>query len=299
MDIIVPVPPRFSFWATVYSHGWCALPPFRVDKRERTLSLVVPNGNGGNDSIRLHNKKRKLTISLGDSTDASPEHVTHISRAVSSILRLEEPFDSFYAEAKRYPRYRWVVKRGAGRLLRCPTLFEDVVKMICTTNCNWALTETMVEALVTKLGQPVRDGVQSFPSPEAVASCSEAFLRREIRCGYRAPFLLELSRKIVSGTLEIEKWRTSDVPTEELFRQVRSIKGVGEYAAGNILKLLGRYDYLGLDSWCRGKFYEIFKNGRKVKDSTIERHYAQFGKWRGLFMWMDMTKDWYEKQHPF
>jgi 3-methyladenine DNA glycosylase/8-oxoguanine DNA glycosylase len=110
---------------------------------------------------------------------------------------------------------------------------------------------------------------------------------------------LELSRKIAGGTLEIEKWRTSDEPTEELFIQVRSIKGVGEYAAGNILKLLGRYDYLGLDSWTRGKFYEIFRKGRKVKDSTVERHYARFGRWRGLFMWMDMTKDWYEKQYPF
>jgi N-glycosylase/DNA lyase len=299
MDLIIPVPPRFNFWATVYSHGWCALPPFHVDKNERTLRLVVPNGHGGNDSLTLHDTKAKLTASLDNGGDASPDRVTNISNSVSSVLRLRESFDPFYAEAKRYPRYRWMVKRGAGRLLRCPTVFEDVVKMICTTNCSWALTEIMVQALVTKLGSRVRDGVQSFPSPETLASCSEAFLRREIRCGYRAPYLLELSRKIAGGTLEIEKWRTSDEPTEELFIQVRSIKGVGEYAAGNILKLLGRYDYLGLDSWTRGKFYEIFRKGRKVKDSTVERHYARFGRWRGLFMWMDMTKDWYEKQYPF
>jgi len=125
------------------------------------------------------------------------------------------------------------------------------------------------------------------------------YLRKEIRCGYRAPYLLELSRKIANGALEIEQWRTSELSTEELFANVRTVKGVGEYAAGNILKLLGRYDYLGLDSWARTKFYEIFGKGRNVKDSSIVKHYAPLGKWRGLFMWMDMTKDWHTKEHPF
>ncbi|MGA9406339.1 MAG: hypothetical protein WBW71_04320 [Bacteroidota bacterium] len=171
--------------------------------------------------------------------------------------------------------------------------------MICTTNCSWSLTEVMIKALVTKLGTHIHNDVYSFPSPEVMASCSESFLRKEIRCGYRAPYLLELSKKIAGGKLNVEKWRTSQEPTEELFKQVRSVKGVGEYAAGNILKLLGRYDYLGLDSWCRGKFYELFKKGRKVKDSTIEKYYAPFGKWRGLFLWMDVTKDWYTKELPF
>jgi 3-methyladenine DNA glycosylase/8-oxoguanine DNA glycosylase len=293
MRIRVPVPPRFNFWATVYSHGWCALPPFRVDKDAHTLHLVVPDGRGAYRLVVVGEKAGKIIASVENCDRAN------IVNVLSSVLRMDESFDSFYNEAKRYPRYRWVVKLRAGRLLRCASVFEDVVKMICTTNCNWALTEIMVNALVSKLGRPVAEGVRSFPPPEAIASRSEAYLRKEIRCGYRAPYLLELSRRIVNGDLEIERWRSSELPTEELFKEVRSIKGVGEYAAGNILKLLGRYDYLGLDSWGRSKFYESFKNGRKVKDSAIAKHYAPFGKWRGLFMWMDMTKDWYTKKYPF
>jgi 3-methyladenine DNA glycosylase/8-oxoguanine DNA glycosylase len=298
MNFVIPTPPRFNFWATVYSHGWCALPPFSIDKEKRTLRLVAPDGHGGNERIVLREANGKLTFTPGPGKH-SPHRVAGLSASLSSILRLEESFGPFYAEAKRYPRYRWVVKLGAGRLLRCSTVFEDVVKMICTTNCSWALTEIMVKAFVDKLGQRVRGGDPAFPSAEAIASCSESYLRKEIRCGYRAPYLLELSRKISNGTLEIEQWRASTIPTEELFKEVRAIKGVGEYAAGNILKLLGRYDYLGIDSWARTKFYETFRDGRKVKDSTIEKHYAPFGKWRGLFMWMDMTKDWYTKEYPF
>ena len=299
MKFTLSLPHNFNFWATVYSHGWCALPPFHVDKKLRHMRAVVPDGRDGYHLVSLSEGKHTLHISVDNSSTLSREKKTQLSRDILNMLRVGESIDEFYAQAKKHPRYRWVLKRGAGRLLRCPTVFEDVVKMICTTNCSWALTEIMVGALTTKLGTHVRDSVYSFPKPETIAAQSESFLRKEIRCGYRAPYLLELSEKIAAGQLSPEGWRTSDASTQDLFAEVRSVKGVGEYAAGNILKLLGRYDYLGLDSWCRGKFYEIFKKGRKVKDSTIEKHYAHFGPWRGLFMWMDVTREWYEKEFPF
>ena len=247
----------------------------------------------------LSENKRELFVSVENTSRLQQADISRISKYIVSMLRAEESFEEFYAESKKHPRYRWISKKGAGRLLRCPTVFEDLVKMIATTNCSWALTEIVVGELVKKLGTHIQGDVYAFPTPEAIAACSESFLRKEIRCGYRAPYLLELSDKIVSGKLIVEEWRTSELPTEELFKLVRSVKGVGPYAAGNILKLLGRYDYLGLDSWARGKFYELFKKGRKVKDSTIEKHYAPLGKWRGLFLWMDMTKDWYTREFPF
>ncbi len=292
------LPRNFNFWATVFSHGWCALPPFQVDREDRRLRIVIPRSNAGYDEVFLTENKRALHVSVENISAAREQAISRISKCISSMFRIGESFDAFYAETRKYPRYRWIARKRAGRLLRCPTVFEDVVKMICTTNCSWALTEIMVGELVRKLGTHVHGEVYSFPTPEVIAACSESFLRKEIRCGYRAPYLLELSRKIASGKLAVEEWRTSSVPTEELFMQVRSVKGVGPYAAGNILKLLGRYDYLGLDSWCRGKFYELFKKGRKVKDSTIEKYYAPFGKWRGLFLWMDITKDWHTEEFP-
>ena len=153
--------------------------------------------------------------------------------------------------------------------------------------------------LTSKLGVHFEDGLYSFPTPEALAGVPESFIRKEIRAGYRSPYLKEFAEAVASGTMDVESWRHSVLPTEELFRCVRSVKGVGDYAAGNILKLLGRYDYLGLDSWVRGKFYETHHNGRRVSDKTIERAYAPFGKWRGLFFWLEMTRDWYGSKFPF
>jgi 3-methyladenine DNA glycosylase/8-oxoguanine DNA glycosylase len=132
-----------------------------------------------------------------------------------------------------------------------------------------------------------------------MAGVTEKYLRTHVRAGYRSPYLLELATRVAGGDLKIERWRSSSLPSEELFNEVKTVKGMGNYAAGNILKLLGRYDYLGLDSWVRAKFYELHKRGRRVSDSAIEKHYASLGKWKGLFFWLEMTRQWYDQKFPF
>ncbi len=299
VSLNIATPPGFNFWRTVYSHGWCALPPFKVDKdrhtferllelRDGTLANCVMKESGSGIRVRAQSEK---VLNAGARQE--------ITAQLSSCLRLTDVMDEFYVAARKHKEYRWVPRMGAGRLLRAPTVFEDVVKMICTTNCSWALTEVMVGNLAEALGKEFDGADCSFPTPEALAGSSEKFFRKEIRSGYRSPYLLELAEKVASHKLDLESWRSSTLPTEDLFRQVRSVKGMGDYAAGNIMKLLGRYDYLGLDSWVRGQYYKLHKNGRRVSDRTIERHYASFGQWKGLFFWLDMTKDWYNHKFPF
>jgi len=315
--VIIRIPEVFNFWRTVYSHGWCALPPFEVDKKAGLLLRTLELSTGKILTAAICQSSRSaLRLNTGD--DMSMEERQEVVSLVRRCLRLDEDYSEFYREARLYREFRWVARSRAGRLLRSPSVFEDVVKMICTTNCSWALTEVMVKNLTTKLGiksllpdkllsdnkkgeknPPGERFVCTFPSPAAIADCTESFLRREIRAGYRAPYLLEFAGRIVSGDISPESWRTSSAPTEELFGEVRSVKGVGNYAAGNIMKLLGRYDYLGIDSWCRKKFGQIYLKKRTATDRAIERKYEHFGKWRGLFFWMDVTRDWYAKKFPF
>jgi len=101
---------------------------------------------------------------------------------------------------------------------------------------------------------------------------------------------------VTSGEIDVESWLTSELPTAELKREMKRVKGVGDYAAENILKLVGRYDGLALDSWVRGKFAQIRNGARKTSDKKIARYYARFGEWRGLALWCDMTRDWLEDE---
>ncbi len=290
---------QFGFWQTVNSHGWCTLAPFEVDRNEQCLARILELRDGLLVKFSLRQRPSKLIVELTSGRQMSKAEKNEVRQQLGGCLRLGEDFSEFYREARRCPHYRWIARQGAGRLLRAPTVFEDVVKMICTTNCSWALTESMVKNLVRELGRPFDDGVRSFPSPQIMAQVTEKYLRTHIRTGYRSPYLLELATRIAEGRLKIEHWRSSALPSEELFEEVKSVKGMGDYAAGNILKLLGRYDYLGLDSWVRSKFYELHKKGRRVSDAVIEKHYSSLGKWRGLFFWLEMTRHWYDHKFPF
>jgi hypothetical protein len=80
-------------------------------------------------------------------------------------------------------------------------------------------------------------------------------------------------------------------------KEIKSVKGVGNYAAEGLLKLIGRYDGLALDSWTRAQFARLRNNGRIASDKKIARFYAQFKIWRGLAMWCDLTRHWLEPKN--
>lgn len=291
--LTVRAPRGFSFWRTVLSHGWAVLPPFNCDRRMRTLGRVFRLPGGRVLSARISGSRGAVRIDTGHAL-LTPAERKSLRAQIRTCFRLDEDLSEFHAAARHHPEYRWIAASGSGRMLRAPTLYEDVVKMICTTNCSWSLTETMVGRLVSFLGEEAGGSHRAFPEAGAVAEITERQLRSRCSMGYRTPYVLDLSRRVASGELNLEALRSSDAPAAELFETLRSIRGVGPYAAGNLLKLLGRYDHLGLDSWVRGQYARLHAGGRRVKDATIERHYARFGRWRGLFFWLEMTRSWHE-----
>ena len=277
------------------SHGWCALPPFEFDKTNWTLVRVLDAGQSKPVTATISFTKSGITVET--SRPPGKKAIEKISRDVRHMFRLDDDMTGFYQAMSRDPEFAWIASEGAGRLLRSPTVFEDLAKMICTTNCSWALTEKMVQGLVNELGQPSNDGRNSFPAPAALAQQSEKFFRDRVRAGYRAPYLKELAQRISSGALNVETWLSSDLPLSELLKEMKSVKGVGNYAAENLLKLIGRYDGLALDSWTRAQFARVRNRGRTASDKKIARFYSRFNSWRGLALWCDMTRHWLEPEH--
>jgi len=286
-------PKNFSFRHTIYSHGWCELPPFETDKTNWRLKYVFTDVNLTAPvvgEISEADGKIKIEIANGRTNRNAEDKIT---RDVRHILRLDDDLSEFYKFTKTEKQLAWIHKKNAGRLLRSPTVFEDLVKTICTTNCSWALTKKMVTNLVEKLGSAAKDGSRAFPTAEQMADVSAEFYRDEIRAGYRSPYFAELAEKVVGGKINPESWLASDLPTNELKKEMKQIKGVGDYAAENLLKLVGRYDGLALDSWLRSQFYKKHNAEQFCADEEIRKHYEKFGDWRGLAIWCDMTERWF------
>jgi N-glycosylase/DNA lyase len=291
MDLKIPTPRNFSFRRTVASHGWYQLPPFALDTEKWQLTRVIDLGAKPPTTVFVTERKNEVRVTTsGTLTKAD---IAIVLRDVRHILRLDDDLRDFYMTTDDDPEFAWIGQQGAGRMLRSPTVFEDLVKMICTTNCSWALTLKMVNGLVNNLGRETNDGRRSFPTAEVMASMPLKFFVDKVRAGYRASYLKELADRVAAGELNVEEWLKSDLPTPQLIKEMKRVKGVGDYAAENLLKLLGRYDGLALDSWTRAKFYEIRNKGRKANDKKIARYYSRFDKWRGLALWCDVTRDWF------
>jgi len=292
MEIKIPAPPNFNFKRTIISHGWYGLLPFTLNSEKWELSRVIDVGPKPPVTVVMSGRKNHVRVITSRTLNkGETARVIHDAR---HILRLDDDLQPFYLATGTDPEFAWISVQGAGRMLRSPTVFEDLVKMLCTTNCSWALTQKMVTGLVENLGRESEDGRRSFPTAEAMADMPLKFYVDEVRAGYRAPYLKELAGRVASGELNVEEWLTSPVPTAELIKQIKGVKGAGDYAAENLLKLLGRYDGLALDSWTRAKFFQVRNNGRKANDKKIARYYSRFNEWRGLALWCDMTRDWLE-----
>jgi 3-methyladenine DNA glycosylase/8-oxoguanine DNA glycosylase len=212
-----------------------------------------------------------------------------VTQAARRILRLDADLSPFYEAARDDPDLAWACA-GAGRMLRSPTVFEDVVKTICTTNCAWSATVRMVTALVSELGLEAPDGRRAFPAPEAMASAKEAFYKDVVRAGYRGPYLRSLAIDVAEGRLDLEALDDPELPDDEVASRLLALPGCGPYATAHMMMLLGRYSRLILDSWTRPKYARL--RGRKATDAAIERRFRRYGPYAGLAFWLYLTRDW-------
>jgi N-glycosylase/DNA lyase len=222
--------------------------------------------------------------------DVDIEERRYLLALCRHILRLDDDLSRFYQRAAADPDLAWVTA-GGGRMLCSPTVFEDVVKTICTTNCSWSGTERMVGALVEQLGCADASGHHAFPSPQAMAGADYDFYRLKARAGYRGAYLRALATRVAEGEIDLEALNDPEISDAEAEARLLALPGVGPYAAAHIMLTgLGRYGSLVLDSWTRPAFARL--SGRKGSDQAIRRRFRRYGSYQGLAFWLYLTQSW-------
>jgi N-glycosylase/DNA lyase len=288
--LTLAAPPGFSFRQTVCSHGWCLLAPFALAADRSSVAGVASLPGGGGVRYRLSARDGRIVVESPGSGDAASRRL--LRDTARRVLGLDVDLAPFHAAVRRVPGMEWIADAQAGRLMRAPTAFEDLVKLVLTTNCNWAFTTRMVGALVERYGATGGDGARAFPTPEALARAGTRELRERCRTGYRASALAEIARRVAGGHVDPEIWERDARDPHELRRELLQLPGVGPYVAESLLRLLGRPAGLGLDSAMRSWYARVYHGGRPVTDRTIARRYAALGAWAGLAAWCEMTREW-------
>lgn len=293
-----------DLWRTFLSHGLASLPPFGLDHRDRALTVTIPVGAAARTGRVSEGRPgfARLVAVDGGPVDGG------LVAGVRHVLRLDEDLSGFYRLVAADPDLAWAAS-GAGRMIRSATVFEEVVKTVCTTNCAWSATVRMVGALVEHLGVPDRrgpnaeDGVagRAFPTPVAMAEVGEAFYRDTARAGYRGAYLLSLARSVAEGRVDLEHLGCTGPdgpPDDEVAARLLALPGVGPYAVAHVMLLLGRYSRLVLDSWTRPKYARLSgggDDGSAVPDAAIVERFARYGDYAGLAFWLRLTSDWVER----
>jgi 3-methyladenine DNA glycosylase/8-oxoguanine DNA glycosylase len=288
---------------TFTSHGLASLPPFEIDEAAvaLTTTLAVPGGRPRTVRVSPGNGGRADVEVLGR---APGQRATEALLAtVRHVLHMDEDLSEFYVLTSADPDLAWVA-RGAGRMIRSPTVFEEVVRIVCTTNCSWGATTRMLTALVENLGERTQNAPaegwrgRAFPTPEAMAAAGEDFYREVVRAGYRGAYLMALARSVAEGRLDLEalaQAEVEDLPDDEMEARLLTLPGVGPYAAAHIMLLLGRYSRLILDSWTRPKYARLRGSRRLVSDASIVRRFRPYGRYAGLAFWCYLTRDWVDE----
>lgn len=285
------LPAPFELDLVLRGHGWVALPPHRYDGPGEPFSTPLRLGR----DIALANVRQdgaRLRVRL-DAARRLPARAIELARAqLAHVLRLDEDLSPFWAQCAELPAHAWVARRGGGRLLRSPTLFEDLLKLLFTTNCTWAATTAMTRKLVEAIGPAGPGGRRAFPD---AAECDRgaAFFRDVVRAGYRAEACAELAARCCAGELRERDFTDPELPTAVVRQRLLALRGFGPYAAGQALRLLGRYDDLAIDSWCRATLAALLGRRRPPSDTAIARRYRAFGPNAGLAMWCELTASWH------
>jgi 3-methyladenine DNA glycosylase/8-oxoguanine DNA glycosylase len=288
-----------DLWRTLNSHGFAELAPTRLDEEARLLEITIRVRGGRPRRVRIGQGKRGFAAIDILGPAAGSRFRDDVVAGVRHVLRLDQDLSGFYAKVSNDVDLAWATS-GAGRMLQSATVFEDVVKTVCTTNCAWSATVRMVNALVEHLGDPSVGGdgplTNAFPTPASMASAAEGFYRDIVRAGYRGAYLIALARSVAEGGLDLEALASADpdeLPDAELEQRLLAIPGVGPYASAHIMMTIGRSSRLILDSWTRPKYARLTAK-KAVSDAQIKRRFRRYGDHSGLAFWLFVTRDWVE-----
>ncbi|MEE8560529.1 MAG: hypothetical protein V3S91_01000, partial [Gemmatimonadota bacterium] len=125
----IRTPADFGFLPVVYSHGWFQCAPFHWDQETGILTRVVRDQGDLPTLLRMSEPARgMLEVTVGVEGRLSPDARRYFASLIARMLQLERDISDFHALCRRHDHLALLPALGAGRLLRCPTPWEELVR---------------------------------------------------------------------------------------------------------------------------------------------------------------------------
>ena len=227
---------------------------------------------------------RAARADAGTMSDADADANAAVSALLSRYFRLDDDIAAIYADICRDRRVAEMVARYPGLRILRQEPWECTVAFICSSTSNIPRIHQNMEAMADRLGDPVElDGEirHTFPPAPRLADAGEGLLR-ELRLGFRAPYVAAAADKVCAGELNLDK--LIRLPYAAAKAQLMECYGIGAKIADCIAVFaLEKLEAFPVDVWVRRALAEwYFPMQRKPPDQAMVQ-WAQdyFGQYAG------------------
>jgi len=135
--------------------------------------------------------------------------------------------------------------------------WEILISFILSQNSNIPRIKKMISLLCENFGKALPCGGFAFPDAKTLAILSPSDLA-DIKSGYRAPYIIDAAKQVVSGALDLSPSR----PTAEIKKALLNVHGVGPKVADCVLLFgFGKLECFPLDVWMKRVMAKMYPCG--------------------------------------
>jgi len=262
---------------TIFSHGWIQLAPFYMLEQNKIL-WAFNFTSAGPVIVEISCTSNSNTVFAKIHEAITNSEAIYFRKQLDWMFRSGERFDQFWNQCKNDPKMFKIAEQQAGALLRSGSLFEDVIKTLCTVNCTWQNTKKMIDNICRNFGEKASNITGEyfcFPTPNVIAGVSLEDLRKA-RLGYRSSWIHNFAVGVSEGDVDLDSWMKENNPFN-LRDKLLSISGIGEYVADHILVMLGHYDFIPIDSIAKKILSNVTNESISMTRINAKMRYKKWG----------------------
>lgn len=210
--------------------------------------------------IEVRQEGGRLTIFGADEAEYNSiwRHYFDLDRDYEGIRRMVTEIEPRLEDAAEY---------ASGVHILAQEPWEALCSFVISQNNNIPRIRGIIRKLCLNYGESAINGEcaadeadsRAFPTAEVLSRVPEEKFK-EFGCGYRAAYLVEVSRKVAAGEIDLEYIKKA--PIDEARKILRSVKGVGpKVAECALLYGFGRLECFPVDVWIRRALETEFTGG--------------------------------------
>jgi DNA-3-methyladenine glycosylase II len=281
------VPPfSFNLSVSLFSNGDAQIRRFQDGKFRQVicidgqlvLTTVEDSGTIDNPRISVKLESNRMISSV------MKNHATTIIEALFDIKFNPKPF---YQQASKDRILKKAIRNLWGlRIPSTATVFEALLDSIIEQQISLDVAHVLETNVVKTFGDILKlDDREYFayPTPKRLSSANIKQLRS---CGLstkKAEYLIEISKLIRDGKLNLEDYRNY-TDTEKIIEELDKIRGIGVWTAElTIARSMHRYDTIPADDLgLRRVIAHYYCHNRKITGQQARKIADKWGKWKGL-----------------